>query len=154
MRIIKLTQGEIATVSDEDYDRLSGYRYKLLKDGGRRYAYRESGDTLIGLHQDVMRAKEGMVVDHRDRDGLNNVRRNLRYATRSQNQANSLPRKPATAHSLYKGVTLHHGKWIARIKVKGVSHHLGTFTDDVSAAKAYDAAARIHFREFSSLNFP
>src|SRR5512137_2810735 len=99
MRIIQLTQGATAFVSDEDYDRLSQYRWKLLKDGDRRYAVREEGSTLIDMHQDVLGAKDGLLIDHRDRDGLNNVRSNLRYATRSQNQINSARPKPATASS-------------------------------------------------------
>ena len=154
MRLIQLTQRATAFVSDEDYDRLSQYKWKLLKDGDRRYAIREAGRSLIAMHQDVLGAKDGLVIDHRDRDGLNNVRSNLRYATRSQNQINSARPKPATASSRFKGVTMIPAKWIARIKVDGKSVHLGTFHSEEEAGEAYAAAARRLYPDFAPVVKP
>lgn len=154
MRIIQLTQGATAFVSDEDYDRLSHYKWKLLKDGDRRYAIREENGRLIAMHQDVLGAKDGLLIDHRDRNGLNNVRSNLRYATRSQNQVNSVRPKPATASSQFKGVTMIPARWVARIKVNGKSQHLGTFYSEAEAAEAYAAAARRLYPDFAPVTRP
>lgn len=154
MRIIKLIQGATATVSDEDYDRLASYRWKLLKDGERSYAYREDNGKLISMHQDVLGAKAGYVIDHRDRDGLNNTRRNLRYATRAQNRANSTRIKSATSSSRFKGVTLIPARWVARIKVDGKSTKLGTFRTEEEAGEAYAAAARRLYPEFAPVVKP
>lgn len=151
MRMIKLTNDGFACVSDEDYDRISGFRYKRMTKDGRHYAYRVGEGKLIGLHQDVLGVKEGFEIDHRNGDGLDNTRRNLRHATRSQNQAN----RP---HWGLRGVTPLAGKkgttYMARIKVNRRSIYLGTFKTEQEAAAAYDKAALEHFGEFATLNRP
>ena len=149
MRFIKLTQGAVATVSDEDYDRLSGYRYKLVKDDNRCYAYRDERKALISLHQDVIGDKTGYVIDHINRDGLDNTRRNLRHATRSQNRINSVRSKPATATSQFRGVTMIPAKWVARIMVDGKSIKLGTFLTEEAAISAYNKASQRLYPEFA-----
>jgi hypothetical protein len=102
-------------------------------------------------------------VDHANGDGLDNRRQNLRQATQQQNMRNS--RKYRGGSSRYKGVCwkIRNQRWLAQIYVSeqdasGVPTkrklHLGTFTDQETAARAYDAAAREHFGEFACLNFP
>jgi hypothetical protein len=93
-------------------------------------------------------------VDHKDGDGLNNQRANLRPATNSRNGANRLYSKPNPS-SPYRGVwwAKVNKKWRSAIKVDGKYIHLGLFTDEVEAALAYDDAARKFFGEFSRPNF-
>ena len=92
-------------------------------------------------------------LDHRDGDRLNNRIKNLRPATRLENNRNSRNRKNSTSHYLgvYLNKRLH--KWCAGIGINGESKHLGVFTDEEEAAKFYDAAAKAHFGEFANLNF-
>lgn len=78
----------------------------LVKDGERRYAYREVEDSIVGLHQDVLGVKDGLLIDPRNGNGLDNTRGNLRYATKAQNRANVTKAKPQGSSSKYRGVTM------------------------------------------------
>ena len=92
-------------------------------------------------------------LDHKDGDRLNNRIKNLRPATRLENNRNSRNRKSST--SQYLGVHLNKRlkKWCARISTNGKGKHLGCFDDEIEAAKAYDAAAKELFGEFANPNF-
>jgi len=92
--------------------------------------------------------------DHFDHDGLNNSRLNLRPCTASQNNCNQ--RKGGGTSSKYKGLTWipKRKKWKVMICVNGKNKFVGEFSDEVEAAKAYDAAARKYHGEFALLNFP
>lgn len=100
-----------------------------------------------------MQAPKGMVVDHINHNGLDNRKANLRIATFSENRRNS--RKAKDTSSKYKGVSWHKNnkKWHAGININGRRKHLGSFDDEIQAAKAYDEVARKYHGEFSSLNF-
>lgn len=89
------------------------------------------------------------LVDHEDRDGVNNRWENLRRATKSQNGANQCL-SPRNKFGL-KGVMRdkHGKKWVAQIQVDGKSKHLGTFKTPEEAHAAYVAAAERHFGEFA-----
>ncbi len=103
------------------------------------------------LHRLIMDAEPGTLVDHENRNGLDNRKQNLRKATDSENGANSVRKGDS---SKYKGVELfRNGKWRARIKVHRKEIHLGYFHDEEEAARAYDRAAREHFGEFARTNF-
>ena len=56
--------------------------------------------------------------------------------------------------SEFKGVHRNNGKWRAAIRVNNKRLHLGYFTDEVLAAKAYDEAAKKYFGDLVRLNFP
>ncbi|MEY2669223.1 MAG: hypothetical protein RJA59_1861 [Pseudomonadota bacterium] len=109
------------------------------------------GSRSICMHQLVLGVSG---VDHRNRNGLDNRRSNLRPATAAQNNANKPSRRGAK--SSYKGVyeAWRPGKWAASIQVQGNKRYLGSFDDEVSAAKAYDIAASKAWGDFAYLNFP
>jgi hypothetical protein len=92
-------------------------------------------------------------VDHINGDTLDNTRKNLRPATKSQNAMNSVKRSAAS--SKFKGVSWHkqHKKWVTRITLGGRCHHVGLFHLEEDAARAYDCAASKMFGEFARLNF-
>jgi hypothetical protein len=105
-----------------------------------------------------MRPRKGRVVDHRNNDGLDNRRANLRPATQSQNMINR-PKKPNTA-SKYRGVRWDKSRnlWYSEIhfryKGRRIRKFLGRFKNEIDAAKAYDEAAKKYHGEFARLNFP
>jgi hypothetical protein len=84
------------------------------------------------------------LIDHADRDFLNNIPGNLREATPSQNCMNTLPRSVVETGAK-KGVRKIYGRWRARIQVGRVRSHLGTFDTEDGAFAAYVMAAeRLH----------
>jgi hypothetical protein len=101
-----------------------------------------------------MDAPKGLLVDHRNLNGLDNRRSNLRLATHGENNQNKRKRKGAS--SRYIGVSFEKRikKWSARIMYKGKAIWLGNFKNEIDAALAYDKAARKYYGEFARLNFP
>lgn len=151
MKYIKLTNGGFAICSEEDFAKLSSNEWFRMKDGNQTYAARSGSKngSLIRMHAEVFGAPG---PDHKNGNGLDNRRENLRAATAVQNQMNR--GKYAHASSPYKGVTWlrQDKKWWARIKVEGKRLDLGRFPDERSAALAYNEAAIKHFGEFARIN--
>jgi len=154
-KLIPLTQGKFALVDDEDYERLS--KFKWYYHNG--YAARLTYDTatkkrkLIFMHRLILNTPDGKYTDHRDGNELNNMKSNLRICSTSQNMQNQRPHQDGT--SVFKGVCWHKGKgkWLAYIKPEGKQKHLGYFKSETKAAFAYDEAAIALFGEFAKTNF-
>jgi len=106
------------------------------------------------MHRQVIHIPKHMVCDHINRNGLDNRKPNLRPATVSQNLCNRAKRKTKT-RSKYKGLEWDktQRRWKARIQLNGKKINLGSFTNEIDAAKAYDKAAKKLFKEFACLNF-
>jgi AP2 domain len=150
---VPLTRGYETLVDEADYDRvMAAGPWHAHGSGILVYARRHVDmETREFLHRFLT---EWGLTDHRDGDGLNNQRSNLRPATKALNNANrGLPRNSTSG---FKGV--HRLKVGARfqayIRIGARRHHLGTFGSAEDAAKAYDWAARRLFGEYARLNFP
>jgi hypothetical protein len=149
--------GRVALVDDEDYGLVSSYNWRIrFHPNGQAYADgipKGAGTKVkrIYMHILIMGTKG---VDHRDHDGLNNQRYNLRPATKKQNARNS--RRHCDGSSRFKGVSWDksRGRWRAQITVNGKMRMLGRFAGEADAARVYDAAAAEAFGEFACLNFP
>lgn len=100
----------------------------------------------------IVDCPDGFVVDHINGDHLDNRRENLRICTVQQNNWNRARRKGGT--SKYKGVTAVDGKFQVIISPNKTNVFLGFFDDEEAAARAYDAAARLHYGEYCAVNFP
>ena len=105
------------------------------------------------MHRFLLSDQKGKIVDHINRNRLDNRKANLRYATRSQNGFNRINVKHS---SIYKGVFYRKvsKKWGASIRSPDKKIHLGLFLDEIEAAKVYDEAAKKYHGEFAVLNFP
>jgi hypothetical protein len=162
MREIPLTQGYTALVSDRDYARVVAAgpwtaQIKPRKDGSvyTVYAIHSFGrHSNVRLHRFILGVTDPKIeVDHKDGNGLQCNRRNLRTATHGQNVHNQRLSKANT--SGYKGVSwdTQSRKWTAYIYLGGKQIWLGFFTDKVKAARAYDKAAHKYFGRFAHTNF-
>ena len=107
------------------------------------------------MHRQVLKIPPNIFVDHINQNGLDNRKANLRPATRAQNGQNRAKYKNRIYGSKFKGVTWNrkYKNWQAQIQVNGKSRALGRFTDEITAAKAYDRAAKKYHKDFASLNF-
>jgi hypothetical protein len=159
-RTIPLNKGMVAMVDDEDFPLVSAFRwtYSEIPFGTTGYAYGPAGQEKSGpgtkMCHFLVRPPSGMTVDHINGDGLDNRRSNLRICTRAENCRNRRKQRRPTA-SIYKGVQrCKPARWRAVIRACGVQRHLGTFRDEVEAAKAYDLAARKFHGSFACVNFP
>jgi len=160
MKRIKLTQGQFAIVDDADFEWLNQWRWFAHKDrvifyAARRVRLSSGKQTTFLMHREIQGLKFGdkREIDHRNHNGLDNRRCNLRICTHSQNTRYQRPRKGCT--SQYKGVYLQKicSKWHAQIVINGHRKYLGLFTSDTEAALAYDRKAKELFGEFACLNF-
>lgn len=153
MKTIPLTQGKVALVDDRDYEKLSKHKWYARRRLHLFYAGRNvvigGKKTTILMHRAILTPTAHQDVDHRDRNGLNNTRKNLRIATDPQNQGNA--RKRADNTSGFKGVTFHPQlkRWWARIWFGGKRHSLGTHHSPEEAHIAYCAAATRLHKEFA-----
>ena len=151
-RLISLTQGQFARVDDADFGWLSKWKWTAQKADHGFYAMRKDKKRLILMHRLINDTPHGMVTDHRDSNGLNNQRYNLRNATPLQNVMNRRGKRGGT--SRFKGVWFDAGvqnlkKWRAAIRLNGKLKYLGRFAVEEEAGDAYKVAALRHFGEYA-----
>jgi len=150
VKTIPLGDGFYAYVDAGDYEWLSQWAWHMHNG----YAARREKRKLIFMHREIARPSKGMVVDHKNRNKLDDTRENLRVCTPQENGRNK--GKRAGASSRFVGVFYckASGKWRAHIWFEGRNVSLGYFTDEVEAARAYDRKAVELFGEPARLNFP
>ena len=153
--MIQLTQGFVAMVDDEDFEQLNAFNWCAHKSYRKWYAMRgtSSPQFQIKMHQQLLPGASR--IDHKDGNGLNNQKNNLRAASHGDNIANA-PKKRGKYGSRYKGVYRQDGAWRARLRApaRGEDRSLGLFSSEKAAALAWDAAARKVYGEFACTNFP
>lgn len=149
--------GLFALVDDADYELVNAYRWfvRWSTSRNRRVPYataRIPGDSkhMISMHRLVTGNPQ---TDHKNGNGLDNQRHNLRPATDAENMRN---RRKLAGTSHLKGVywDRRRSKWHAAISVGKSRYFLGYHDDEEEAGRPYDAAAAKHFGEFAWLNFP
>ncbi|MFH1370433.1 MAG: AP2 domain-containing protein [Planctomycetota bacterium] len=156
-RKIPLGQGLFSLVSLKDFYWLNNYRWCAKGNNKRVYAARFDIDgevsKTISMHRQIMNAPKGILVDHRNRDSLDNRRDNLRFATPAQNMCNRRKRKNTSSQyiGVYFDNRIH--RWVAKIFADGKRIWLGCFLSELDAAHAYDIAARKYHKDFANLNF-
>jgi hypothetical protein len=144
---------QVALVDDEDYEKLAKHKWFLVKNHNAFYAIRKSltsdgRRSSIAMHQEVL-DMPSKAIDHKDRNGLNNQKHNLRLVTTKQNTINAKMYK--NNKSGYKGVSWCrlNKRWRAQLSCKLI----GWYDSKEEAARAYDKAAKEKFGEYATLNF-
>lgn len=160
MKLISLTQGQFAQADDWNYNWLNQWKWHVLKcKCGIYYAARVEyikgtkpmESHCILMHRLIMNTPKDHHVDHIDHNGLNCLEDNMRNCLRFQNMRN---RRSNNNHSSqFRGVC-----WFPRLKkwrayIGVPQKHLGYHSDEINAAKAYDAKAKELYGEFANLNF-
>jgi len=144
MKEIQLTQGKVALVDDDMFDEINQFKWYANKQKNTFYAVRNSKTNgkccLILMHHEIIgRPSNGFETDHKNGDGLRNLRSNLRHVTSRQNNQN---RKNLKKTSKYPGVYWHKQskKWCVLIRINGKQNYLGLFTDEIKAFEVYSQA--------------
>jgi hypothetical protein len=155
-RFIPLTQGQNAIVDVEDFEYLSQWNWCAVRTHTSRKFYALRCKQGIRMHRFILDCKPEEEGDHKNGDGLDNRRENLRKCTVAQNAWNRKIRK--TNISGYKGISFHKEfgpkPWEASLGFKGRHIYIGLFSTREEAAHAYDKAAKQFHGEFAHLNFP
>jgi len=161
MKLIPLTKGYEAMVDDEDYDRVMEYKWQALTRSNGEVncasrSYQERPSMKIrreALHVFIMGILgDGFTIDHKDKNPLNCQRNNMRWASKSQQNAN---RRSVMTHG-YRGIypVSESYKWEPRIWYQRKLYRNGSYYTKEEAAKAYDELAKKIYGDFAELNFP
>jgi hypothetical protein len=150
---IPLTKNRTAICDEIDYEKISGMNwYSFRGNRGIEYAasHPRGGGRNLFMHRHILGIKDFKIkIDHKNNDGLDNRRCNIRKCTNTENSHNSRLSKRNT--SGLKGVSLiaSSGRWYSQIRIHGKNHFLGSFSNKVDASNAYKQASLKHFKEFS-----
>ena len=158
VRTLPLTQGKVALVDAADYEWLNQWKWMTRKSENTFYAIRRvrhprGSQSHIRLHRVILNAPAGVEIDHRNHNGLDNRRCNIRLCSHGENGQNSKKQDGPTT-SVYKGVYWQKAahKWHAQIGYDRKLIYLGLFAYEADAALAYNAAASRLHGEFARLN--
>lgn len=150
--LVPLSRGYVSVIDATDSDliaRVSPSWYSRKASSGIIYAGTHALGVNVSMHRLIIGAKPGEIVDHVDRDGLNNRRVNLRFATCQQNLFNRRI-KPRPGATLVGTRPRRDGMWAA---IFG-GQRIGVTSTEEQAAIIYDAVVRMKCGRFGRYNFP
>lgn len=155
---INLTQGKVALIDDEDFEKVSKFKWCAWRGDKIWYALScipgSDPQKFVRLHRLVVGAKDGEEVDHINYDGLDCRKGNLRRCTKSQNGHNRERYRCNT--SGFKGVfNRRNGEknpFIANITFNKKRFYLGVYAKAEDAARAYNESAKKYFGDFARIN--
>lgn len=155
MKKIPLSQGKFALVDDEDFEKLNAFKWYARKHRKTYYAERHGINGSFKrtyLHHAIKMPEGENQIDHKDGNGLNNQKENLRECSHSQNICNQKRTKNKCG---FKGIYFDKRRkyFNARVTINKKTYFVGCFKTPEQAASAYDEAAKKYHGEFASTNF-
>jgi len=149
--IIILTQNKHAVIDEAD-KHLDKFNWVAIKTKTKFYAVRYEGKKRIYLHQEIMNFPDSF-IDHKNGDSLDNRRLNLVISNPKNNMRNI--KKLNGCLSNYKGVQPNGSGFVVRITRNYKIFYVGTFKNEVEAARAYDNKIReLDVGNLIFVNFP
>lgn len=148
--IVPLTCNKEVMIDAEDLPFIGQWNWCYHNEYAIRNNAKGELPTQVFMHRILNKTPNGFDTDHVDRDKLNNRKCNLRTCTRSQNKKNCSPR----GVSKYVGVSWINEikKWRVSIRINGKKTHVGSYANELEAAKAYNDAASFFYGEYASIN--
>lgn len=141
--------GSLIVLADaSDFELLAPHRWYADKTRTLTYIKSSTGGRLSRL---IMNCPKGMLVDHCNRNTLDNRRTNLRVCTNAENTANRIGKRTSFRgiHVETRGKVL---KYRAQLKTNKKVHFSKVFLTEIEAAKAYNDLALKFFGEYALLN--
>lgn len=151
--VVQLTQGKETLIDKEDIDLIQQYKWHYRKSGrtNGRNGYAESKKGVF-MHNLIINKVGNLVIDHINRNGLDNRRSNLRLVTKQQNHHNF----PKKGHNKYRGVQLKPNlklnPWEVILKYNKKVVFNKTFATAEEGAKAYNEQAIKYYGDVAQLN--
>ena len=139
---IPLTQGKVALVDNEWFDKLNRHKWFAQKRGYGYYAARNmrigNKGIILSMHREILglKYKDGKIADHKNRITLDNRLSNLRIVSKTVNNRNHDTYRHNT--SGHNGVSWDkaHSRWMAYIRVTDKQIYLGLHDDLEDAVEA------------------
>ena len=153
---IELSGGHIGILNTSDIDEVKDIKwYPHLDRKSKRYYIRSSKEAYVGrifMHRLLLKANKNDLVDHRDFNGLNNCRDNIRLCKHDENMKHRKPQKGRRYKGVYPCKSSQINPYKALIQINGRVVHLGVFPTEIEGAKAYNRTASLIHGEFALLN--
>lgn len=144
-------------IDDEDWPRISGYSWHVNGKNGKLYVVTNipggKKQKKLKMHRVIMNCHENDIIDHKNGNVLDNRKENLRFCSAEQNNMNASKYRNGIS-SKYKGVSLHkiNKRFVSYISYKKKRIYLGSFKEEIEAAKTYNKMATELFGEYAKLN--
>lgn len=134
----------IVKLDNDDYDSFKNYSFNVSKSGNFLYVRVNINGKKSYLHRLITNAKNGVVVDHKNRDTLDNRKSNLQVCTHQENLRNQKRKENKSGHT---GVCWNKNakKWTAQIKHNYKKIHLGVFENLNDAVIARKNAEKLYW---------
>ena len=136
-----------ALIDHDDVKLVKNYKWHIEPHG---YVATQINGSRTYLHKLLTEGVPGYIVDHINRNKLDNRRSNLRLVSPRQNTWNR--KVQSNNKSGIKGVHFTGTKWAAKIAYNGKHRRIGLYDDPMDAAKAYDNASVKYHKEFGATN--
>ena len=130
--IIRLSNGNSSEIDPEDYQNVNNHKWYENKG----YAETKINGLTVGLHRFITGAKAGEIVDHINRNRLDNRRTNLRITSRQGNAFNTKVHRDSKTQ-VQGVVQTNNGKFVVYSTLDGKSYNLGTYSTLKEANKVY-----------------